>query len=422
MTSSKTVNRPKKVKQSEVFSYTLDEITLLIEKGVVPQRLGRSWVSSLSKRIETMTATKPISSEDEVDENLQEVVDFIRKNKARITKIVGPRKTRLFRQSGHIVDQKLRHNYPKPNQPSLFDLVQSESVRDKLEKYEFEVTAQGVHLTSPEDKLFNAILKLLHECSTNADPNDPKYYMGNSDPGVVFYGGAKKESPVLKIRPAELYKAYLDSHQYSGMDMKFIKNTLMSLSNKKFLMIFDRKRISIKNNKKEVLTDRIEEFQSILRVIKYSEGLGEKEISRLEKGEGLDQDGKSELVIGLNPIVVDQISSKYVEYPTDINRRMIIAAGGYRFVTEAMNVLRDYMLRALSAGNTRVEINEDKLPYILKLDNYIKTHRKKRVAERVRGAIQAVKNLGLISNVEITQGKSGQSKYLFTLNESFNRN
>ncbi|MDX8430209.1 MAG: hypothetical protein SNF33_00130 (plasmid) [Candidatus Algichlamydia australiensis] len=125
------------------------------------------------------------------------------------------------------------------------------------------------------------------------------------------------------------------------------------------------------------------------------------------------------MIIGFNPILVDQISSKYVEYPSDINKRMVIAAGGGRLVTEAMNLLRDYLLRSLSCKSYKPEINEDKLPYILKLDSCVKFHRKKRLKERIEGAIQTCKNLGLILNVDIVTGSLGQNKYVFELNPNF---
>ena len=108
--------------------------------------------------------------------------------------------------------------------------------------------------------------------------------------------------------------------------------------------------------------------------------------------------------------MTDQISSKYVEYPTDINKRTMIASGGHLHVTESINALRDYMLREMSNKRYKCEINVDRLPYILKLENYIKNYRKKLIQQRIDGAIKAVRNLGIILDVEITDGARGQKK------------
>ena len=47
----------------------------------------------------------------------------------------------------------------------------------------------------------------------------------------------------------------------------------------------------------------------------------------------------------------------------------------------------------------------------------IKNHRKKLIQQRVDGAIKAVRNLGIILDVEITDGVKGQKKYIFTINK-----
>jgi len=41
-----------------------------------------------------------------------------------------------------------------------------------------------------------------------------------------------------------------------------------------------------------------------------------------------------------------------------------------------MNILMEYMLREISAGRFHSEINEEKFPYMLGLDKYIKQRKK----------------------------------------------
>ena len=200
------------------------------------------------------------------------------------------------------------------------------------------------------------------------------------------YGEAdqKARSAFLRIKPAELYKEYLGEDTYSGKEIVNIKNILYGLSEKKFLLIYDRKR-KVKNGKNtENRTDRIEEFQNLLKIVSYIEDMTDQEVRSLEQGGSEVREQKGELIISLSPLLTDQINSKYVEYPTDINQRTMIASGGHLHVTESINALRDYMLREISGKRYKCEINADKLPYILKLENYIKSH-KKLINERVNG-------------------------------------
>jgi hypothetical protein len=184
--------------------------------------------------------------------------------------------------------------------------------------------------------------------------------------------------------------------------------------------MFDRKRQVKKDGKVHTLTDRIEEFQSLIQVVKYTEGIEDSEMESIRSGNDSVFESKGELIIGLNPILVEQINSKYIEYPSDINKRMVLAAGGHRRVTEAMTLLRDYMLRELSSKRSRGEIYKERLAHQLQLHNYIQARQKKRVEKIVADAIQAVQNLGLITSIELVEGATGQPKYIYTLNPNFN--
>ncbi|MDX8430208.1 MAG: hypothetical protein SNF33_00125 (plasmid) [Candidatus Algichlamydia australiensis] len=178
----------------------------------------------------------------ESDDEIKTFVGILEKNWSDFRKMFEPAKKQKFRQSGHFVDQKLKHSYPASNQPSLFDLIQSPKVKDRIATGQIEVQAVGVRLSSPEDRLLNALQGLLHRYSSNTDPETQEYYKGNERNELVIFGKDKKESPTLRIKPADLYKAYLERDDYSGAEIKYIKNLLINLANKKFLMIFDRKR------------------------------------------------------------------------------------------------------------------------------------------------------------------------------------
>ncbi len=413
------------------------ELMELISQGKIPKDIGEFGMKELQKSMKNIVAFQKLSakgasqgelssffsekaksSKDEIEKGLA-FYKFILENKEILKKIIGEEKKRpiKFRQSGHLIDQTLKYSDPKKQQLTFFDILHDET-RLKIEQSKLEVRAEGIRLTPPEDKMLKAINKLLHEKSENKNEDADEFYGGNlAGSQLIPYGGKGQsaKAAILRIIPAELYKAYLDRDDYSGDDIKFIKKVLQELANKKFLIMYDRKR---KENGKTV-TDRIEDFQPLIKLVSYIEGLTDSELKKLNSGDSEIREKKGELVMALNPIFIDQINTKYIEYPSDINKRTTIAAGGHFYISESMIVLRDYMLREISAKRFEVEINEDRLPYVLRLDNYIKSHRKKLIAERISSAIDCVKNLGIILEVDKVIGAEGQMKYIFKLNKNF---
>ena len=350
-------------------------------------------------------------------EELEELISKLLNEKQKdLIEILDDKKKPKYRQSGHYVDQKLT---PVPKeQRTIFDFIEDETVKGKIVKH--EIKALGIHLDPTEDKLMNAIQRLLHEKSEHHNQNDPGFYAGNAGKDLIPYGKKEASSPRLKIKPSELYKAYFDKEDYSGADIKHIKSVLTSLASKKFLLAINRKRV-IKDSKgkTKTVTDRIEEVQSLIRVIKFYQGLSDEDLTKLDKEYPEEVSNKGELVIGLNPILCDQISTKYVEYPIDINKRMCKAAGGAKRVTQAMNKLRDLMLRELSSKRTMASYNEDTLIRMLHLDNYLRARKKSLAIKRLQKAIEALSTINLIQNTEISHGSEGQVKYTFQINPKF---
>ena len=95
----------------------------------------------------------------------------------------------------------------------------------------------------------------------------------------------KLKAAVIKFKPVELYKAYIGHGEYSGHDMNFINTTLQQLEAKKVLIKYDRIR-KVKNGKKiETRTDRIEDFQSLIKIISFIPDLTDEEKEQLDKRE-----------------------------------------------------------------------------------------------------------------------------------------
>lgn len=427
---------------SMAISYTNDDLKTWVHKELIPKNLGVVALRQIEKHLKMANEFSGLSVEEKLKKltslqpnltEMKEDVDLLRfllENKERLVTLLKeiPKKRRkTIRQSGQFVDQKLKYESPDPknHQPTLFDRLSPETI-EQIENAKIEIKASGIRLTPSQDKLVNAIYKLLADNSETHDIQSEFFYGGNVQGQIVPYGGNGQtaRATYLKIKPAELYKEYLGEENYSGKEIENVKTTLKELVEKKFLIVYERKRkvkvSSRTETRTETRTDRLELFQSLIHVISFLEDLTDTEVKKLDGRNGEEiREKKGELIIALNPVVTDQITSKYVEYPSDINKRTVIAAGGHRHVTESIIALRDYMLRELSAKRYKPEMNADKLPYMLKLENCVKSNRKKRIKQRIDDAIVAVRSLGLIQDVEITNGAEGQKKYIFTLNKNF---
>lgn len=423
------------------FSYDTKEIERWIKEEAIPKDLatahlqdieesrkrylaGREMVERVRKEGREPTiedwqslipSFKPVTMEDL--KNQTAFHTFLMENREKLLKILQQPSTkkRKFRKSGHFIDQKL-----KVSKTDILDSLTSET-QEKMAERGIEVKTEGVKLSPPQDKLLTAMMKLLHEKSENKNEKSDQFYAGNCETSLVPYGGKGLEgrSATIRIYPSELYKAYLDSDDYSGADIKYIKNLLHDTEQQKFLITYERKYEIINRGKKEKRTDRIEDFQSLFKIISFFEGLTDDEARALDKGNEELRERRGELIIGFNPLLTDQINSKYVEFPEDINRRTVIACGGHRMVTESVIALRDYLLREISTKRKIAELNEETLIRTLKLVALEQAKRKSRIKSRIQSAIQAAKNLGLITHHERLQGASSQWKYIFHLNLDF---
>lgn len=377
------------------------------------KKLTKKQLENVDGILNKIDANIPISKED--------LANALRELKNGSGKSRKPKSKKTYRQSGHYVDQKLKYSAQNDKHPDFFEQI-SDETKDAIQKSGNSVRIQGIRLSPAQDKLMNAIFKLLHDKSEHKNQNSERYYAGNLGTEVVPYGGGGQVAiaPNLRIAPSELYKAYLDKDDYSGEEIRVVKKILKDTEEQKFLVIY-RKHYHVQNAKgiAEERIDRIEGFQSLFQVVSFFEALTPNEDKSLDAGDSVSREKKEELVIRLNPLLRDQIDSKYVEYPEDIDKRMAIAAGGPKRVTESAIALRDWLMREVSLNHRKWEINEEKLPFLLKLDAYVKTGRKGRIQERILSAIQTAKNLGILLEYEIVLGAEGQNKYVFHINPDF---
>lgn len=322
-----------------------------------------------------------------------------------------------FRRSGHLTDQILKYNYPKDRQPSLFDSLQSETLKDiEVAGVEVAEIVEGIKLSPSETKVIDSLCKLLHETSQTSDAKKKDYYSGNSKPiinpetkkaeNIIPYGGQDEIAPKLAFTLYELTREYKGGETIGGKDVENVKQILTELDSKRFLLSY------VETTKKKDggrIERKIEDFRKLIHIVKISQTEYSKEDIELSK--------KEETVILLNPIFRRQIDSKFILYPNDINRRTIIAYGSHNLSDIALR-LRDYLIRELSSKRYQPEINLDKLYYLL-AEKWMRESRKKKVKEYTEKALETVKALGLLLSYEIKTASTGEPKVVFNLNKEW---
>ena len=135
-----------------------------------------------------------------------------------------------YRRSGHLTDQILKYNYPKDRQPSLFDNLQSETLKDiEVAGVEVAEIVEGIKLSPSETKVIDCLCKLLHETSQTSDAKKEDYYSGNTGYELVEYGGDKNTpAPKLAFTLYELTREYKGGESIGGKDVENVKQILQS--------------------------------------------------------------------------------------------------------------------------------------------------------------------------------------------------
>lgn len=317
----------------------------------------------------------------------------------------GEQQTIMVRQSAHFVEQltlskKTANRLIQENG----DLLKSIFIdQGKVIKEEFSVEDIGIRLEAAEFNLLMALCFLLHDKSENKDTDLERYLMGNHFPeGKIYemeYGGQLRSAPSLMIEESELIKEYLGRDNYSGKDQKNILSILDKLTEKVFITILEQ---TVKNKKDTI---KLRDYLPLIRKKEITSG-----------------SGKKIYIITLNPIIVEQIKTKYVLIPRNLRKRISKEIGHGNSITQATNLLIYYLFHQRTKENYKAatksyitEINEDNLFGKLGLDKHIKRRQPKRAITSLDEAIRICIGIGLCKKANRVEGKQRQWKWRFEL-------
>lgn len=323
-----------------------------------------------------------------------------------------PKKTperTTYRKAGHYVDELLKR-IDKTGPPATLKHETEQAIKE--EGVERSSIVEGIRLTGAEYKLVDSLSLLLHKKSQTSNPEKNDYYAGNGQLSIVEWGSItdEKNKPILSSAPQlvvslyELTKIYKGDGEVTGKDTANVLQTLRELTKKPFLIRHTE--ITHKGNGSR--TERsVESFRPLVVI--------EGKFSEINYDENnVETSRREDLQLMLSPLFNRQIDTKFVEYPSDINARMM-AAYGKPEVPESTYLLREYLMSEKSYKRSKATIDEETLFNRL-CPKWMKEGRKARVTDYVKRAVDTMKTLGLITSVDIVKGVRGQTKYVFNIN------
>jgi hypothetical protein len=320
-------------------------------------------------------------------------------------------KTNMVRQGGHLTEQIIGKSNKAKKQ--ITDLL---SGGDKENPYMIEDIQ--LKLNVPEHRMLATIRKFLNEVSEK-DFNSNKYLMGNFFPNgeieLVPYGGNNRlmPSPNLRIKKSDFYREYTGKDKYSGKDKINADKTLSDLCNKKLNIIYPQ----------TIFIDGQEKFEIILE---QKPLITQKEVLNiLSPADAKSPDNwipqtpiendDSYIYINLNPLWIDQIKNKFVEYPEDLNIRLLKTLKTWKNLNNYILILIDIVLHWRSNKQNTFEYNEEKLYERLGLTKFIKQRKTSKAEKYLFDAIETLKTMKLINEAKRTKGVNNQYKWVFSI-------
>lgn len=349
-------------------------------------------------------------------------VNGLPKNKGGRPQKEPPSYTGSIRIGGHFIDQRLPKSQKKKKPggrpkkeggPTLFDELQK-STREKIlnEKVDIEQVnrkGDGITLTPSEWKLITVIWELVHLKSANTrEPGKQDFYAGNGEREVMSYGEATIKTVRLSATLYEITERYAAGKRVGGKDIENVRKMLIELADnpeKRHLIRYTR---VTKNDKGGKTRYEVERWAPLLTLDK---------IRRTEyDANDVETSKREEAVIQLNPVLYDQIESKYIERPVNLAARVEAAYGGAR-MPEAVNLLVDYLSRFCSSKVYEPSINLTTL-YETIAPTYFREGRRALIKKQLEEAVRVCQGIGLLIEYK-TVGAGSREKAIFSLNKDW---
>lgn len=292
-----------------------------------------------------------------------------------------------------------------------------------LSRQKFERIEAGLSLSLTENKALFALQKLL----------DKTNYKGNIDgrdaaPENTFhYSGYL---PRVQFNPAEYLEAYglkkstsgRGYQEYNSNERSEAMKALRSLADKKFKIIYERKRW---DEKKKMVTDVIITESSLIQIVWGLIGLTAEEKKKWDEGRFSETElmDRSTIAVEFSPIMVDQIDGYFILIPSSFYediKAQIPAAKYSQYIPLFLEwlILQAEIQRRAKTG-WKIEINYKKLAEKLQMKSMIKKRKWTQIREKLNECYEVAVKLGYLEGYSTEEGRYDTKEVLLLSRERF---
>lgn len=191
-----------------------------------------------------------------------------------------------------------------------------------------------------------------------------------------------------------LYKLMgINSSTYNKKSRQQVKDALASLHYKEFMVPV----VGEKNSRKKV-------GFKIVRLVQF-----------IEAYKFIDQKEETTFLVQVDACFFDYKAEKkqntYFLLPADINQKLRKAQKGRPNASIELFIKHLYQARHCSK-NTKIEYYHNTLTQVMNLDRYKKNSHYSRIKKTIQNAFRVSIEIGLVSKIEMAQGKYGNMKYV----------
>jgi hypothetical protein len=323
-----------------------------------------------------------------------------------------PRKS--YRLSSHLSEQIV-----KGPQLSLFEQALQEVSSEPASKKIY------LDLNTNEQMVVLALGKALHLLSQTDSPEAPDYYMGNRDEiPQIHQTPTETKHPVVKDDeyttlpvPQIMTSTQMVAREYmggvapSGADKRTVEKLLRNLATRHFKISYVKKSTLKDRHGKPVIREQaVAQKRPLIFIDTYTD-------KRTPEG-GPSQE-KKKLLVTFNPVFIDEIQTKYSEFPEDYIKRLRENWPG-RTIPKVLLQLGLYLNQVRSGRNNNLEPHEIYIPNLMnKLDPANYKIRKTQTVEQVQACLDCCIKCGFISSWKKGPGATGELKYFIYINKKW---
>lgn len=329
-----------------------------------------------------------------------------------IEEVRKPLKTKTFRQSRELIDNKLDRG-AEPDRAQIIDPFDSNKLKTVKELLSEKPIIRGLNLDQSEDRIVHTLTLLLSRKSESRNQDSSDYYMGNYEKGSLSINQIEMETARIIVSPHEFYSTYYGRDNYNSDHIKFILNKLKSFAKKMYLTTWN-----FPVNGKQKRYNKLRTYCPLFNIVILNLDLSESECQDIDSNNDLLEGRKCQFLFKFQPQFTNNIRERYVEFPEDIYFRISDAIGKDRF-SQSVNLMRDFLFREKQSKRYEFLRDKDTVIDILKLDEFRRDGRKKKVDEIINECSAIFLKIGLLLEWEAMQGKNDQDQYRIQINRDF---